>query len=168
MSRALFERLKGFDPRLRTGEDFDLSTRAMQQGAHLVNDAELIVEHEGYPKSLREFFWREIWHGMGDFASLQHFFHSRLAILGTAILHLLIVGAIVCALTRDLWWLAGTIALTLLSGSLAAGIRYRASAPGTRIINSWLYSVYFVARGVSLYAVLVGFNPKRRAGTARH
>jgi glycosyltransferase involved in cell wall biosynthesis len=168
MSRVLFERLHGFDPRLRTGEDFDLSTRAIQQGARLVNDAELVVEHEGYPKTLGQFFRREMWHGMGDFASLPHFLRSKLAIVGVALLHLLVAGAITSALTRNGLWLAGAILIALLGGSAAAWIRYRDSSRVTRMVNSGLYSVYFIARGASLYAALASFSPKRRSGTARH
>jgi glycosyltransferase involved in cell wall biosynthesis len=168
MSRELFDRLHGFDVRLRTGEDFDLSTRAIEQGARLVNDSELVVEHEGYPKSLGEFFRREMWHGIGDFASLQHFFRSRLAIVAVALLHLVVVGAIASAVCRDVWWLAGAILIALIGGSLAARIKYRDSSPLTRMVNSWLYSVYFVARGASLYAALASFSPKRQAGTSRH
>lgn len=168
MSRELFERLHGFDARLRTGEDFDLSTRAVQQGARLVNDADLVVEHEGYPKTLGEFFRREMWHGMGDFASMPHFFRSRLAIVGVGLLHLLVFSAIAALVLRDVRWLAGALLVTLAAGGAAAAIKYRAADAVTRLVNSGLYCVYLIARGASLYAALASFRPKRAAGASRH
>jgi len=168
ISRKLFDRLTGFNELLRSGEDFDLSTRAIKQGARLVDDPRLKVAHEGYPKSVGEFFRREMWHGIGDFQSCHNFLRSKVAIVGVALFHLLIFGVFAAAIGADLWWLSAALFIILFCGVSAACIRYRKSRLLIRLVNSALYSMYFLARGCSLYAALFSSSPKRAVGSSRH
>jgi glycosyltransferase involved in cell wall biosynthesis len=62
-SRSLFDQLGGFCEGLETGEDYDFCVRARALGATIENDAALPAIHEGFPKTLRNFFRRELWLG---------------------------------------------------------------------------------------------------------
>jgi glycosyltransferase involved in cell wall biosynthesis len=168
VSRALFERLNGFDEALRTGEDFDFSVRARSLGARIVDDASLRVFHEGYPKSFGEFFRREMWHGVGDYSSWEKFIQSKVCIVGFVLVHGVAIGAVLSILSGAISWLAGSVAMLVSAGVAAAFIRYRGSSVGTRVVDSFLYSSYFLARGLSFYAATLRSGGKKRDGSARH
>lgn len=168
ISKRLFKELGGFDPVLRTGEDFDISMRACAAGAKLVDDVSLRVIHEGYPKTLAEFMRREIWHGTGDCQSWRVFFRSKIAVLGFLVVHGQLVGWVASLLLREPAWgliaICGSLALSLL----ASVYRYRSVGLRTRIVTTVLYFFYFIARGLSPYAA---WRKSMRRGTsteARH
>jgi glycosyltransferase involved in cell wall biosynthesis len=151
VSRRLFDELNGFKEEMETGEDFDFSLRARAAGATIVDDPTLLVVHKGYPKTLREFFRREMWHGGGDFQSLDIMLHSRVALLGLLVLHLSVVGLLgVILMPSGIWpWL---VLVTPVAISVAvAMVRYRKAPLRTRCVNSLLYLAYFLARGSALY-----------------
>ncbi len=79
-SRELFDRIKGFDETLKTGEDWDFCYRAKEIGAIISPNKKFIVHHNGYPKNLFDFFKREMWHGVGDCQDIGGFLRSRPAI----------------------------------------------------------------------------------------
>lgn len=66
LAKQLFLDLDGFDESLTTGEDYDLCFRARRLGVRIVANPVLRVIHRGEPTSLRDFFFRELWHGAGD------------------------------------------------------------------------------------------------------
>jgi GT2 family glycosyltransferase len=168
VSRRLFEELGGFDPRLRTGEDADLSRRAEKTGAEIRDDSTLRVIHEGYPRTVGEFYRREVWHGVGDWQTLRTLLASRVAAVGCFVLHGQAVGWILTLVTADLsYGISATLAS--LGLSLAASLhRYQSVGLTTRVITTGLYFVYFLARGMSLYAVLRNENRSLRADGSRH
>jgi glycosyltransferase involved in cell wall biosynthesis len=168
VSRELFVRLKGFDEHLRTGEDFDFSVRARSLGARIVDDPTLKVIHEGYPKNLGEFVRREIWHGAGDCRNVRTLFSSKVAIVGLAVFHLLLVALLLAIYFRSLRWLLAGVGFSFVVGGLASFIRYRRADFRTRLINAFLYSAYFTARGFSLYAARLRFRGGDGGGTSRH
>ena len=167
-SRALFARLNGFDERLRTGEDFDLSMRARAAGARIVDDTELKVVHEGYPKSLAEFVRREMWHGTGDCRTLRTFFSSKVAMAGFAVLHAQLLGAVAGILTGQPAYFVSSVCFAALVSVAAAMMRYRRASARSRLVNTLLYYMYFMARGLSPYAAALRRGGKKAAGTSRH
>lgn len=80
-SRALFQRLNGFDGNLITGEDVDFSRRAREHGYSVIRDEQLHTIHHGYPRTLHEFYQRERWHGYGMSKSISHPWGSRAFLL---------------------------------------------------------------------------------------
>lgn len=64
--RSLFMDLSGFSDGLITGEDVDLCRRAARLGATVSPEASIKTIHHGYPKTIREFYSREKWHGCGS------------------------------------------------------------------------------------------------------
>ncbi len=151
MSRTLFDELGGFDEHLRTGEDVELSARAVSNGAVVRDDSNLRVVHEGFPKTLRQFAKRELWHGTGDFQSMALFRKSKVAMAGTAVVHLLLSALTASLVTGNPWWLIGATATVLFLSIIASIRKVRNASPLTRLYTSALFVVYFCARGLSLY-----------------
>lgn len=168
VSRTLFERLGGFDERLRTGEDFDFSVRARSMGGRIFDDASLRVIHEGYPKTLREFVRREMWHGVGDCRTLRIFLASKIAVIGAAMLHVQVLGALLSILSGSAVFAGWAVAGSLAMSAAAAFVRYRRAPLSSRMMNTFLYYVYFNARGLSPYAALLRLGGKKPAGASRH
>jgi len=63
--RKLFEAVGGFSPSLQTGEDEAFCEEASRRGGIVRKLPEIRAIHHGYPKTLRGFFLRERWHGLG-------------------------------------------------------------------------------------------------------
>jgi glycosyltransferase involved in cell wall biosynthesis len=86
VSRDLFFQVGGFDEELISGEDVDFCRKAVENNASILFDANLRALHVGYPSSLRDFFKRELWHGSGDYQSIDSFFQSKTAMYSCAML----------------------------------------------------------------------------------
>ena len=93
-SKSTMAELGGFDHTLPTGEDVDLCARARELGVPVVVDRNLKVLHLGYPRTVRQFFSREMWHGVGDVQNLERLLSSRVAMLAilSVVLSLLVVA----------------------------------------------------------------------------
>ncbi|NRB41279.1 MAG: glycosyltransferase [Pseudomonadales bacterium] len=59
----LFKQLQGFDAKLISAEDDDLSKRIITEGFDCIKSSELAVVHLGYPTSLICIFKQQYWHG---------------------------------------------------------------------------------------------------------
>lgn len=59
----LFEKISGFDEGLNSGEDVDICARAVNTGGSILYNQNIHTVHLGYPKTIRQFVKREIWHG---------------------------------------------------------------------------------------------------------
>ena len=65
MRKSLFNEVGGFRESAITGEDYILCESVKRLGYNIITDPVLSVIHYGYPKSLKAFFKRELWHGLG-------------------------------------------------------------------------------------------------------
>jgi len=75
ISRSAFNYLGGFNRELKTGEDVDLCDRAkLSEEVTFVKNINFSSIHLDYPRTLKRFFLRELWHGEGDLKSLRFFF----------------------------------------------------------------------------------------------
>jgi len=63
--RKAFEKTKGFNERLETGEDTDLCRRVRMAGYKVASDPRVKSIHWGNPKTLIGFVKKEIWYGKG-------------------------------------------------------------------------------------------------------
>ena len=97
----LFRHLGGFDERLESGEDYAFGKSAADAKATITNNPLLAVIHEGYPKTLREFIKREIWHGRGECKSIRTIKTSNVAIAA-----ILFMGLHVALCSRIFHWAA--------------------------------------------------------------
>lgn len=156
-TRHLFDRIRGFDQGLSTGEDVDFCDRAIADGGRVIFNKEFIVLHEDFPKSAARFIRRERWHGTGDFEQWGKFVRSKIALMATlfSFLHLALLGGIALALTGRpsviliSSTLAGIAALCLLSSVY----RFRGAGLTQMIAGSAISYLYFVGRSLSLLQV---------------
>jgi glycosyltransferase involved in cell wall biosynthesis len=72
VSRQAFENVGGFREDLRTGEDAELGQRLISAGYRIREASAVGAIHLGNPKSIREFYRRNVWHGLGMLATVNH------------------------------------------------------------------------------------------------
>ena len=157
-SKALFEKLHGFNETLESGEDYDFCRRARQIGAHIILDQTLKVIHHGVPSSFTEFVRREIWHGTGDVATLETFYRSKVALLAVVFLfgHTIALSALVDFEKSKLLFVAGIIVVSTVC-VISAWKKYNHADIKVIFINSILFYVYYWARSVSIINRLLPF-----------
>jgi GT2 family glycosyltransferase len=162
--RAAFERVGGFNEALVTGEDSELGQRLNDHGFRIWESADLAVVHLDNPRSLVEFFRKEVWHARGMLAT-RRLWPPHLPLIGAA-LHVL------CLVSAGLWLMLGTGALwarLAVAGGLAfvvplGGVLYRTLQQHRRV--QWmqgavLYQTYLLAR---IAALVVGAMERSRRG----
>ncbi len=162
ISRQLFDEIKGFDEKLETGEDYDISIRAKAKNIKLIDNIKLRVIHEGYPKNLTEFIKREYWHGLGDASSLTALAQSKVAIIALLFMGFhfgLILSIITYNKLAILLSITGIISIII--GATAS--KYHTEPPLTIIVNCFIYYIYFWARGFSSLSLLRGRDIKKRS-----
>ena len=143
----VFNALGGFDHNLPTGEDVDICRRAVAHGYMLFIHPELLVYHTGFPQKVKGFFRRELWHGVGDFLTLDTFFDSPPAKAGLAYTLWLLLGPALLLFNPLLvvpW--AGFLILVPVGVSFA---KEPMLTVRERIHHAYLTSVYLLARGMS-------------------
>ena len=165
--RVAFERVGGFDESLTSGEDAELCMRLKKAGFRLHASRDVKAVHLGNPKTLRQFFRRELWHGAGAIGT------ARLAradkpLIGTAVhgFFVLLATAILAAGRSD-EGARVVLALLLLSAVPLAAVVYRLGSTKRRMAVAGpgivLYFLYFTARAVALIASAFSSAPRRRA-----
>jgi len=65
MKAGVFREISGFDERLPSGEDVDLSARLRKRGYRILYDRAICVMHMGEAKTLRHLIRKERWRGLG-------------------------------------------------------------------------------------------------------
>ncbi len=152
ISRQVFDEINGFDEALETGEDYDISIRAKAAGIRLIDDIRLRVIHEGYPKSLLEFARREFWHGKGDATSFPAFFQSKVAVVALLFVTLHVFALISACYKNETAFILLLLAITGITAGMSF-FKYRGTSLLNIIVNSFLYYVYFWARGLSVLSL---------------
>jgi glycosyltransferase involved in cell wall biosynthesis len=147
ISRSLFERLKGFDGRLRTGEDPDLCDRARAVGALVAARPAMRVIHHGYPVTVGAFVRRERWHGGGDLGSIGRVLRSKVMLMTLVFvgLHVALIAGFFVS------WKLSVVAAGLLLAHLFVSVRVRFKAMrGTPIAKAMaIFYLYYFGRSLS-------------------
>lgn len=152
-SRKTFDLIGGFDSNLRTGEDVDFCRRASNHGIEIRANGNFKVFHEGYPKTLKEFFMREKWHGTGDLQSLSKFLKSKVALSAFFITFSSLFG--VMAILAGLVDLGALLmAFVVIGNCLTLIIRLRIRSPLQFVRIFFLNYIYLVARSFSVLNLL--------------
>ncbi len=146
VSRALFDRIGGFDESLRTGEDYDFCQRALSAGAQLKPDAALIAWHDGYPDNIHGFMAREMWHGRDEFKSLNSVLQSKVAIVALSVTVTLAVALVAALLQFSLTPLLyyAVVWSMLLLGLTSQKFGYIGFK--TSVHSAFLYYLYLLSR----------------------
>lgn len=164
-----FEAVGGFDPRLVTGEDAELCQRLRGAGHEVLYAPELEVVHLGNPRTVPDFFRRNVWHGLGMFGTASRDWTDKPTLATFA--HLLLTAVAVAVLLLD-GPLSGLAALTLSqlsvpAASVAFRCRRRRCSPGLLLRGLVLYWIYLWARVWSLVLVTLRLQHRYRSWTAR-
>ena len=141
--------ISGFNEDLETGEDVDLSKRAIDAGAQLQLNSSFLVHHEGYPKNIKNFYLREKWHGKGDAHSLEVFLRSKVALLSvlTSSMQLLaIILPLFIGFTSIYHTIAATSLLSVLAIYTLATLFKFGGNPSEFLPRIFLFFVYFWGR----------------------
>ena len=161
ISTSTFHKLNGFDESLTTGEDYEFSKRAIRNGLRIIENRELAVIHYGYPTSIRDFFRREVWHGMGDYSSIKALLNSKVALLSQLIL-VMVAGAIIAAGIGSGMVSATFVMLTMIITIAVSIWKYGSFGYSYVLVNAPIYLIYFVARAWSVFPVVTGARWRTR------
>ncbi|WP_155309820.1 glycosyltransferase [Desulfosarcina ovata] len=158
VTRSLFEKINGFDPKLITGEDYDFCVRAINFGSIIKINPNFYTIHYGFPTKLYDFFKREMWHGIGDFQDYQAFFSSKPAILATFNSIFLLVTLIGYLFFKNFYLLiAYSMFITCVTFVISKHRSHLISCIPYNMIVSF---VYLVARFASLWKAIASINKK--------
>ncbi len=150
VSRENFKELGGFNGELETGEDYDISMRALKLNMKITDGHKLKVLHEGYPKNLWNFMKRELWHGKGDASSLRMLAGSKVAILSMVVLTLNIILLSGLLIFKNINLVYGAAVCIFCICILSSYVKFKREEISVLITNSFLYYFYFTARGCSV------------------
>lgn len=152
MSRKAFGQLGGFNENLKTGEDPELCMRARAAGFRIINNPELKVHHEGYPKTVRAFFKRERWHGAGGVSSLKDLLTSKPILSGVVLLITFFISIAATFVTQQPLWLF--VFLSFMAAVCSIAALHRIKQISLLVVPcSFLFGVYFTARMLSLFDI---------------
>lgn len=155
ITRRLFEEIGGFDPLCYTGEDVKLCEDAIKMGAIVINDARIKTYHHGYPKTIKGFFKRERWHGLGMKRNFITPWKSR--DLTFAIYNIMVLfSTIIIGVFVNIY--KGWLILIVICGLLFPVITFAwvrgGKTPKEIVQLSLLYLIYGFARACSIYDII--------------
>lgn len=148
VSASVFHRIAGFDESLRTAEDVDFGHRARRAGQHIDFDPEFHAIHLGFPRTIRHFVKREMWHGLGSFSSLSNFLRSKVSI-AAVISAVLMVGGLLSLAIGHIGIGLCMLALYLVMPLLYIIYRFQFRNARYLPVQYFLGSLYLGARAVS-------------------
>ena len=164
ITRAAFERVRGFREDLLTGEDAEIGRRLRRAGVRIHESPRVKAIHLGNPTSVREFYRRNVWHGLGVFGTTSSGRVDRPTAVAAAQLVATLIG--VGGLLFLSWPIPVRLSLLLaclLVAPLAAVAHriYQTRCVPRLDAAAFLYWLYLWARLQALVIVITG-------GTARY
>ena len=154
--RSAFEAVGGFSEDLVTDEDTELGLRLRASGFSIVEVRELDVLHLDNPKTIGQFFRKEVWHAQGMFATKRYRRVDRPTAMMFVHLLLAISAVLSLVLVPGPWYARVVLAagLSLLVPAATAGFRMMQLRRWISPLRATtLYWVYFAARLVSLLQI---------------
>ena len=122
--------------------------RIKQSGILLAFNSQFEAIHMGYPKCLRSFTQREIWHGTGDVQSFSLFLKSKVSVL--AQVYLIVLIFIVLFILNGFYSVAISMGLTFLLLNAAITLKLRNIKNFENfVVNCFLNFFYFIGRSLS-------------------
>jgi glycosyltransferase involved in cell wall biosynthesis len=155
----IFKRIGGFNESLRTGEDSEFCIRA-RRFAKIISDGSIEVVHLGNPRTLGQFFKREIWHGLGAFGTFKikwfdkpligtFLFLSLTLFEGSGILYAIFLG------NGSIVFYSSLGIILLILATVYNRLKTLSATPMTWLKLILLYYLYFLGRTISLFVLLI-------------
>jgi glycosyltransferase involved in cell wall biosynthesis len=156
--RTWFDAVGGFDARLTTGEDTDICLRLGAAGARIWADPGLQVVHLDNPRSLRAFFAKERWRGLGSLSRsiLVHRPRATASVILFGVLGIIALAVVLRRPLHGVAWLL-SVGLLLVVPAIAAVYRMWQAGQRTSLARATiLYFVYYLARLTAVIQVALG------------
>ncbi len=159
----IFRALGGFNPGLVSGEDTELAARLIAKGQKIFFDPELCVVHLRNPKSVRQFFRRQLWHGLGMLGRSKGARFSRTLTLSLGQLTMLVAAFLLLFIPVGSMTQRLMFAFLLTLPIPAAAVTYRFWS--VRRVRwpfrcFFLYYVYFLARALAIIKYFLRTNKR--------
>ncbi len=151
MPIILFKALDGFNTNMSATEDVDICQRAKITGAILIEDPAISAVHLGFPKTIKDFWCREYWHGQGMLVSSNRWLHNKALLL--SVFTSIVVIAILVSLHKPFLML-GMVSAYVVFLVILSIVLCNATSPGKVIKSAPLLLIYSFARTVSLWRAL--------------
>jgi glycosyltransferase involved in cell wall biosynthesis len=176
LRRSRFMELGGFGEELRTAEDFDLCARARNAGLPVRGVAEMAVLHLRTPQTLRQFYFRERWHGAHVVKTLWRNMGNWSDFRACAFALYMLVCTVGILSGFCATWLTGkwTVLLLAVTATLAGGVAgtlFKLRTAGQKNRNWLAFSqliVLHVVFGMARARALIGmqaFYPRSEIST---
>jgi glycosyltransferase involved in cell wall biosynthesis len=165
VDRTAFNRVSGFREELVTGEDAELGQRLNAAGFRMYANPAVRAIHLDNPKTLRQFFRRQVWHGIGMFGTVGW---KTIDKPTTALmLHLAATIAGLIVVVTMSWPLVDRLALAAALQLVAPGLTVVVRLLRARRITSvvpgvFLYWLYYWARAQALLVIVFGKGRRYR------
>ncbi len=157
--REAFERIGGFREDLNTGEDAEICQRLTTGGYRIYESPAAGAIHLGNPKSIREFYRRSVWHGLGMFGTVNRRHIDKPTAMTSLHAVATLVGLVII-LRGPFGWLArGLIGLGLQLSVPSITVAYRVRQTGRRtaiVRGILLYWMYYWSRLEALLLIVGG------------
>jgi GT2 family glycosyltransferase len=166
ITRDAFARVGGFSETLSTGEDSELGQRLNAAGLRIHANPTVRAVHLGNPQTLRQFYRRTVWHGLGMWGTVKRDRIDKPTAMMFAHLVATVVGVVVLFANATLALrLAAVVALQCAVPAMT--VVYRARLTGRwnakyAVRGVLLYWLYYWARLHSLAIIIAGQTRRYR------
>ena len=153
--KSVFDAIGGFREDLLTGEDADIGLRLTEAGYVIRYAPAVSVVHLGNPASLRDFYRKQRWHGLGMFGTVRTSRLDRpvfMTLMHAAIIVVALVMLRAGPISGVLLLLAGVWLVP--AASVAFRVRRGARVGGSVLRAILLYQLYYFARLAALASLV--------------
>lgn len=170
VTATAFRAVGGFDPELMTGEDAELCQRLRRSGHRLLYTPEFDVVHLGVPRTVGDFFRRNVWHGLGMFGTARGNWLDKPTV--AMLLHILATAIGLALFSRSglpegAAYVMGSQVVMPLAAVLARCRQSGGCALSNAMAGIFLYWVYLWARALSLLLIGLGRDRTYRGWSTR-
>lgn len=144
-----FNLINGFDHLYETGEDEKLCHDAKKYGGKIIKNNSIRVIHHGYPKTITQFFKRELWHGKALIHNILRPWQDRALLL--ALFNILIFFIFLFLLYKINFVLSVLIGLILILSPLFVFSKKSLGKNNKAVIKlTFLFFIYGSAKTIAL------------------
>ncbi len=160
LRRDAYQKVRGFSEIIETNEDVDLCERLKAAGFRIFCSSEIHAIHWGYPKTLKQFYKREAWHGLGDAKrNMPFFWRSKPLMLSVYNIAAILICFLSMAIASLNMVIIGLVVFILPYIYLVLLLNMNRNNLKAAPKSFFLYLVYGFARTASLMK-LFGFRRK--------